>query len=198
MMRQILLVAASLLLAANASAAINEKEYAKCAIVEGDQTRLECFDNLAVAKKLNVRQVKPASFVGKGKWYVSVDGGSKAVTLTLNADSGKNRWGKPVYLVVRCKSNTTDLYIGWNDYLGREASVLTRVGTNKAITQSWSMSTDKNTTYHNEPIPFIKELLDSPKLVTQVTLYNESSVTAVFNTAGLANIIQPLRDSCGW
>ncbi|MCJ8350913.1 type VI secretion system-associated protein TagO [Moritella sp.] len=198
MMRQILLVAASLLLAANANAAINEKEYAKCAIVEGDQARLECFDNLTAAKKLNVRQVKPASFVGKGKWYVSVDGGSKAVTLTLNADSGKNRWGKPVYLVVRCKSNTTDLYIGWNDYLGREASVLTRVGTNKAITQSWSMSTDKNTTYHNEPIPFIKELLDSSKLVTQVTLYNESSVTAVFNTAGLANIIQPLRDRCGW
>ena len=198
MMRQILLVAASLLLAANANAAINEKEYAKCAIVEGDQARLECFDNVTAAKKLNVRQVKPASFVGKGKWYVSVDGGSKAVTLTLNADSGKNRWGKPVYLVVRCKSNTTDLYIGWNDYLGREASVLTRVGTNKAITQSWSMSTDKNTTYHNEPIPFIKELLDSPKLVTQVTLYNESSVTAVFNTAGLANIIQPLRDRCGW
>ncbi|NQZ40830.1 MAG: hypothetical protein HRT96_12260 [Moritella sp.] len=197
-MRQILLVAASLLLAANANAAINEKEYAKCAIVEGDQARLECFDNLTAAKKLNVRQVKPASFVGKGKWYVSVDGGSKAVTLTLNADSGKNRWGKPVYLVVRCKSNTTDLYIGWNDYLGREASVLTRVGTNKAITQSWSMSTDKNTTYHNEPIPFIKELLDSSKLVTQVTLYNESSVTAVFNTAGLANIIQPLRDRCGW
>ncbi|KXO13149.1 hypothetical protein AKG98_3365 [Moritella sp. JT01] len=197
MMRQILLVAASLLLAANASATINEKEYAKCAIVEGDLVRLECFDNLAVAKKLNVRQVKPASFVGKGKWYVSVDD-SKGVTLTLNADSGKNRWGKPVYLAVRCKNNTTDLYIGWNDYLGREASVQTQVGTHKAITQSWSMSTDKNTTYHNEPITFIKEMLDSPKLVTQVTLYNKSAVTAVFNTSGLANIIKPLRERCGW
>ena len=198
MMRQILLVAASLLLAANASAAINEKEYAKCAIVEGDQARLECFDNLTAAKKLNVRQVKPASFVGKGKWYVSVDSDTKAVTLTLNADSGKNRWGKPVYLVARCKNNTTDLYIGWNDYLGREASVQTQVGTHKEITQSWNMSTDKNTTYHNEPIPFIKEMLDSSKLVTQVTLYNKSSVTAVFNTAGLANIIKPLRERCGW
>ncbi|WP_211690186.1 type VI secretion system-associated protein TagO [Moritella sp. 28] len=197
MMRQILLVAASLLLAANASAAITEKEYAKCAIVEGDLVRLECFDNLAVAKKLNVRQVKPASFVGKGKWYVSVDG-SKAITLTLNADSGKNRWGKPVSLVVRCKNNTTDLYIGWNDYLGLEASVLTQVGTHKAMTQNWSMSTDKNTTYHNEPIPFIKEMLDSPKLVTQVTLYNKSAITAVFNTSGLENIIKPLRERCGW
>ncbi|QUM82853.1 hypothetical protein HWV01_08410 [Moritella sp. 5] len=196
-MRQILLVAASLLLAANASATITEKEYAKCAIVEGDLVRLECFDNLAVAKKLNVRQVKPASFVGKGKWYVSVDG-SKAITLTLNADSGKNRWGKPVSLVVRCKNNTTDLYIGWNDYLGLEASVLTQVGTHKAMTQNWSMSTDKNTTYHNEPIPFIKEMLDSPKLVTQVTLYNKSAITAVFNTSGLENIIKPLRERCGW
>lgn len=202
MIRQISLVAASLFLAANSSAAINEQEYTQCAIVEEDLARLECFDNLAVVKKPIVRQVKPTSFAGKGRWYVSTDvnplDDSKTITLTLNADSGKNRWGKPVYLVARCKSNTTDLYIGWNDYLGPEVSVLTRVGTNKAVTQSWSMSTDKNVTYHNEPVPFLKEMLDSPKLVTQVTLYNDSIITAVFDTSGLENIITPLRESCGW
>ena len=202
MIRKISLVAVSLLLAANSSAAINEKEYAKCAIVEGDLSRLECFDSLAESKKLNGRQVKPTSIEGKGKWKVTVDvnpiDDSKTATLILDADSGRSRWGKSVYLVARCKSNSTDLYIGWNDYLGSEASVLTRVGANKAITQRWSMSTDKKATFHSKPIPFLKEMLGSPKLVAQVTPYNESPVTAVFNTAGLENAIKPLRGTCGW
>lgn len=181
---------------------LNEKEYARFAIVEGDLARLECFDGLAVSKKLNGRQNQSIPIAGEGKWKVSVDvnpiDDSKTATLILNADSGKNKWGKPVYLVARCKSNTTDLYIGWNDYLGRDASVLTRVGTNKAVTQRWGMSTDKKATFHNKPVPLLKEMLGSSKLVAQVTPYNESPVTAIFDIAGLKNAIKPLRGTCSW
>lgn len=202
MIRKFTLAVVTLLMAVNSNAAIDEKEYTKCAIVDGDLARLECFDSLAASKKLNGRQIKPTSIAGKGKWNISVDvnpiDDSKTVTLILNADSGKNKWGKTVFLVARCKSNATDLYIGWNDYLGSEASVLTRVGTNKAVTQRWSMSTDKKATFHSKPILFLKEMLGSPKLVAQVTPYNESPVTAIFNTAGLDNAIKPLRETCGW
>ena len=123
---------------------------------------------------------------------------SKTVTLILEAESGQSRLGEAVYLVARCKSNETNLFIGWNDYLGSEASVLTRVGKNKAITQTWIMSTSSTSTFHRKPIPFIKEMLSSNKLVTQVTPYNESPVTAIFNTSGLQNAVKPLRETCGW
>ncbi len=186
----------------NTYAAIGEKEFAKCAIENGDLARLECFDNLARVKNLDGRQIQPTAIEGKGKWRVSVDvnpiDDSKTVTLILDAESGKNTRGKAVYLVARCKSNETDLYIGWNDYLGSEANVLTRVGSNKAITQRWSMSTDSQATFHGKPIPFIKEILSSDKLVTQVTPYNESPVTAIFNTSGLKNAVKPLRETCSW
>ncbi|MDZ7660843.1 type VI secretion system-associated protein TagO [Thiohalophilus sp.] len=202
MIKKFTFLAASLLLAVNSYAAIDEKEYAKCAVIEGDLARLECFDRLAKSKNLDGRQNQPTSITGRGKWQVSVDvnpvDDSKTVTLVLHADSGKNKWGKAVYLVARCKSNTTDLYIGWNDYLGSEADVLTRVGDNKAMTQRWSLSTDKKATFHRKPIPFLKEMLTSAKLVAQVTPYNESPVTAVFNTAGLENAIKPLRETCSW
>jgi type VI secretion system protein VasI len=202
MIRKITLVAVALAFSVKSYATIDDKEYAKCAIIEGDLARLECFDNLAEKKNLDGRQAQPTSIEGKGKWNVSVDvnpiDDSKTVTLVLDADSGKNRWGKLVYLVARCKSNTTDLYIGWNDYLGSEADVLTRVGDNKAITQRWSMSTDSKATFHRKPIPFLKEMLTSSKLVAQVTPYNESPVTAIFNTAGLENAIKPLRETCNW
>ncbi|MGJ8647282.1 MAG: type VI secretion system-associated protein TagO [Marinomonas colpomeniae] len=189
-------------MASNLYAAIDEKEYAKCAVIEGDLARLECFDNLAEVKKLDGRQVQPTSIAGKGKWQVSVDvnpvDDSKTVTLVLSADSGKNRWGNAVFLVARCKSNSTELYIGWNDYLGSEADVLTRVGDNKAVTERWSLSTDKKATFHRKAIPFLKEMLTSTKLVAQVTPYNESPVTAIFDTSGLENAIKPLRETCSW
>ena len=202
MFKKITIMATALVFSVDSYAAIDDKEYAKCAVIEGDLARLECFDNLAQEKNLDGRQLQPTSIAGKGKWNVSVDvnpiDDSKTVTLVLDADSGKNRWGKPVYFVARCKSNTTDLYIGWNDYLGSEADVLTRVGDNKAITQRWSMSTNSEATFHYKPIPFLKELLSSSKLVAQVTPYNESPITAIFNTEGLENAIKPLRETCNW
>lgn len=202
MTMKISLLAILLLLTANSSAAINEKEYAKCAVVEGDLARLECFDNLAKSKELDGRQVKATSIADKGKWTVTVDvnpiDDSETSTLFLEADTGINRWGKPVYLIARCRSNKTNLYIGWNDYLGSEASVLTRIGSNKAITQSWSLSTDSKATFHNKPIAFLKEMLSAQKLLAQVTPYNESPVTAIFNTTGLENAIKPLRKNCKW
>lgn len=202
MIKRITFLATAFILASNSYAAINEKEYAKCAVINGDLARLVCFDNLAKVKNLDGRQAQSTPIKGKGKWKVSVDvnpvDDSKTVTLILDADSGQNKWGKSTFLIARCKSNSTDLYIGWNDYLGSEADVLTRVGDNKAITQRWSLSTDKKATFHRKPIPFLKEVLASSKLVAQVTPYNESPVTAIFNTAGLENAIKPLRETCKW
>ncbi len=202
MLNKIKFTAILLIITSNSYAAIDEKAYAKCAIVDGDLSRLECFDSLAKVNNLDGRQIQPTEITGKGKWTVSVDvnpvDDSKTVTLRLDSDSGKNRWGKSVYLIVRCKSNSTDLYIGWNDYLGREASVLTRVGRNKAITKRWSISTDSKATFHRKPIPFLKEMLLSNKLVAQITPYNESPVTAIFDTKGLKNAIKPLRETCSW
>ncbi len=47
MIRKITFLAITLILVGKSYAAIDEKEYAKCTIVEGDLARLECFDNLA-------------------------------------------------------------------------------------------------------------------------------------------------------
>lgn len=182
--------------------AIDNKVFAKCAIVKGDLARLECYDKLAKKNNLDGRQLKPTSIKDKGKWNVSVDvnpiDDSKTVAIMLDASSGKSRYRKSVYMVLRCKSNETNLYIGWNDYLGGEADILTRIGSNKAITSRWSLSTNKKASFHPEPIPFIKEMIKSNKLIAQVTPYNESPVTAVFDTTGLNNAIKPLKETCGW
>ena len=181
---------------------IDNKVFAKCAIVDGDLARLECYDKLAKINNLDGRQLEPTSIKGKGKWDVSVDvnpiDDSKTVTLMLDASSGENRYNESVYMVLRCQSNKTNLYIGWRDYLGRKADILTRIGSNKANTSPWLLSSNKKASFHPNPIPFIKEMVKSNKLVAQVTPYNESPVTAVFDTTGLNNAIKPLIETCAW
>lgn len=180
----------------------SDKEIAACAVVEGDLARLECYDSLAQKHGLQGPQTQPVNVTGHGKWVVDAKTNpiddSKTVTLLLTADEGSSRWGKPVVLVARCQSNATDLFIAWNDYLGSEADVLSRVGEAKAVTRRWSVSTDHKATFHPSPITFLKSMMEADKLVAQVTPYNESPVTAVFNTSGLKNAIKPLRETCNW
>ncbi|MGI2179761.1 hypothetical protein [Shewanella frigidimarina] len=121
MIKKLTILAASIILVANVQAAVDDKEYAKCAVIDGDLSRLECFDSLAKNKNLDGRQVQPTSISGKGKWEVTTDinpiDDSKTVTLMLYASSGTNRYKQPVFLVARCKSDETNLYIGWNGNL---------------------------------------------------------------------------------
>ena len=191
-----------LLLATNSYAALDEKEFAKCAALEGDLHRLECFDQLAKNNKLEGPQVVPTAIADKGKWYVSVKENpvddSKTVTLILDADSGVSRSGSPISIIARCQSNSTDLYIAWDDYLGGDAYVLTRIGNNKAVTEGWRLSRDSQASFHPKPVQFLKEMFTSNKLVAQITPYNENPVTAIFDTSGLENAIKPLREICKW
>jgi len=92
MTKKLTILAASILLVANAQATVDDKEYAKCASIDGDLSRLECFDSLAKDKNLDGRQVQPTSITGKGKWEVITDvnpiDDSKTVTLTWSTEFG--------------------------------------------------------------------------------------------------------------
>lgn len=184
------------------SAAIDDKEYARCASIEGDLERLECFDNLAREKKLDGKQAQPLSISGKGKWDVHVEvnpiDDSKTVFLTLKADEGKSKWKRPIYLTARCLSNKTEVYINWDDYLGRKVSMTTRVGNKKAVTSRWGVSSDGKAAFHHKPIGLLKDMMEHNKFVAQVTPYNDSPVTAIFDISGLSNAIAPLRETCNW
>lgn len=180
-----------------------EKQVAKCSAIKGDLERLECFDKLAKNRGLAGPKVVSNPAGKSGKWEVQTKvnpiDDSKTVALVLKSDNAKSQWGKPVVLIMRCQSNTTDLYIGWGTYLGSEASVLTRVGSKEARKTPWSLSTDSQATFFpRSPIGFIKELMETDKFVAQITPYNESPVTAVFDISGLSEAIVPLRETCSW
>jgi len=182
---------------------IPSKEFAKCTFIKGELARLDCFDNLAKEKNIDGLQPQQVNIQDKGKWQVNIDKNpvddSKTVSLVLNADSGKSAWNKKIFMVIRCKSNKTEMYINWRDYLGNKASVLTRIGDNKARTKTWGLSSDSKASFHPRgTIGFLNTMMKSNKFLAQITPYSETPVTAIFNTTGLKNAIKPLRETCGW
>lgn len=182
------------------NAAITDKEYASCASIDGDLARLICFDAMAKDKKLDGPQKVTSNPGDTGKWEVSsktnpIDD-TTTVVLSLLADSGKSRYGESIFLIARCKEGSVDFYIGWQDFLGSDARVLTRVGKGKATTTDWTVSTDKKASFHPNPIGFLKSMEGEGSLIAQVTPYNESPSTAIFDISGYDEAIKVLRLIC--
>jgi len=192
-----------LLLINTAHAIELKKEIAKCASLSGDLERLECYDKLSKDTGVNKPIVSVPIIKNKGNWDIKIEKNpvddTKTITAMLVAKHGKSKWAKPIVLILRCQSKQIYGFIIWDEYLGDdEKDVLIRIGTNTAVTQSWSSSNDHTATFIPEPEKFIQNLLTANNLVAQVTPYNENSRTAIFNTTGLKNIIKPLAESCNW
>lgn len=138
-----------------------------------------------------------------GKWDVSISKDeltdNKTVFLSLIASSGLGKYGDPVYLIIRCQNNKTEMFINWQTFLGLDTiEAIDRVDDKKAETSYWDISTDRKASFRRNPVPQIKKMLDSKKYVAQVTPYSENPITAVFETDGLGNAIKELRETCSW
>ncbi len=110
-------------------------------------------------------------------------------------------------MIARCKSDKTELYINWSDYLGNDSTsiysdfklVTTRMGSSSAEENRWSLSTDSKATFSpGWGGDWIKRIAKIDEFVAQVTPYGENPVTAVFDVRGLREAASPLAETCGW
>jgi len=179
------------------------KEIAKCAAIEGDLERLEAYDNLARLLGVVYPKVIHPDVKGTGKWRfdkkINPIDDTITITFILESDSGESIYGQPIYLVLRYQSKKTEAYINWNSYLGSEANVLTRMGTEKASTQTWSLSTNSQAIFYpKDDIEFIRKLINVDKFVAQVTPYNENPITVTFDVLGLKKAVEQFNDILHW
>lgn len=177
------------------------KEMESCTSIMDEELRLKAYD--ALAEKLGFHLTTREQHEPGGKWLAEVDinpmDDSKTVVFVLMASEGKSSWGKIPILVLRYKSGETSVYVKWQDYLGSEAYVTCRIGSDKPQRKRWPLSTNsKATFYPDSPEGFIARLLTVEKLVLQVTPYSETPVTAVFDVRGLQETAEPYNDIHGW
>lgn len=180
-----------------------DKDLAVCAAMTNSVARLACFDSLA-----SERGAAPSSDSttpdGSGKWETSTDTDpltDKAIHYAiLEADSGVGRLGRKPTMIIRCKDNRTEMFITWNSYLGSDSiSTTYRIDKQPAQKSGWSLSTDKRAAFFpGSPVPTLKQLEGSTSFVANVTPYNESPVTAVFDTTGAEKALADIRKGCNW
>lgn len=201
----ILLAFVSLLPAdTSAQGADPTRAMAKCAVIAGDLERLECYDALARALNIDGPQTTSRTPVtGTGEWVIRDETNpiddTRTVLLGLTASTGRSSFGEPISLILQCKSREVSAAINWNDYLGSDAYVTARVGSQEASRRAWVMSTNsQGSFYPGDATQFIDQLQHADRFVAQVTPYNENPVTAVFALSGLPNAIKPLREACPW
>ncbi len=168
-------------------------------ITDADK-RLSAYD--AILEKNDLRK-KSADESGNSKWIVSIDtdplDDSEKITFILRSDTGNNIWGQSVALVIRKSGKETEFFISWGSYLGQEAVVTMRIGTAPSKKSKWTLSSDsKATFYPGNALEIVKEILTVDRIVAQVTPYNESPVTAVFDVKGFREEALKHKDSLGW
>ena len=125
--------------------------------------------------------------------------GTRTVQLLIGAVNRLPSQKDRAVLVLNCESGTTDVYVIWRQYLGvYDVEVSWRVGTDPAITETWSLSTDNEATFAPTPIELIKNMMNNDLFLIKTTPFGSAPVTIEFNTAGLKTEVAELRKSCGW
>ncbi|TKR55349.1 DNA primase [Allopusillimonas ginsengisoli] len=195
---------AALLMASFSANAVEDKEIATCAAETNSVLRLACFDSLAERHSLAPSTQVATATDGAGEWIVRTKtdplNDKSIYTASLFASSGMGKYGDPIALSVRCANNKTEMYINWASYLGR-GTIRTshRIDKEKAITNSWDISTDGKAAFHpGSPIGTLKRLVASTSFVANLTPYNENPITAVFETAGADVALAEIRKGCNW
>lgn len=182
-------------------------DMAVCALKGSDKERLSCYDSLA--SKLGVSppsSVKSSKIKNTGKWQIStatsqIDD-SKNVNLWVMADdyikSGYDEVRPKLF--VRCSENKTSAFITWDLYLGLDStSMLTRLDSENAVTNSWSISTDNKAVFTKaNDVTYVKSLFGHDRLLVQITPYGANPVIAIFSITGLKEAVTPLRKACKW
>ncbi|MGM0422336.1 MAG: type VI secretion system-associated protein TagO [Pseudomonadota bacterium] len=155
------------------------------------------------------RQPRPAPSPWQKHTDISPIDDSKNVTLSNEAESKVQYDGYRSYrpvLFVRCKENKTDVIVSvdkmidpirdsnFNEYAVAEL----RLDKKKAQKMRFSISTDGDSYFFRNPIPYIKKMMDSDTLVMRYQPYRDNNYTITFDLTGLGDEITELREACNW
>ncbi|MGH8501136.1 MAG: type VI secretion system-associated protein TagO [Gammaproteobacteria bacterium] len=181
-------------------------DMAQCAGVQTPALRLTCYDNLAT--HLGVGHPENRNVSQRG-WHMRTErspiDGSLNVYLSTPSDRGfVTSSGQSMLpsLNIRCKENTTALIVGYGTRLGDgRTQVAYRIDAQPLSRETWRLSMAGDAVglwTGNASIPFLKRLFDAEHLQLGVTPPGGDSVTSMFEVAGLAQAIEPLRTACHW
>lgn len=113
----------------------------------------------------------------------------RIVLLSFTGTGGDSYQRDPTLIIRRKEGSPPELYINWNQYLGRETIVTLRVGNETAITEEWGLSTDSKASFYLGDIyDLINKILTVNTVIAKTTPYRESPVTTIFTVSEIREI----------
>ena len=185
------------------------QENSSCHDVVDDDLRLNCYDS-ATGYEPPGDIKKPANEIGN--WRVTVDSSpmddSKTVIVQLDSTNAViNQYGQPTegWILLRCKENTTSMYVSFAGYfmsdLNGKGRVEYRLDNLNMSSVRMSESNDHSVLglwTGGQSIPMIKSMFGHEKMVMRATPFSDSTVTLEFDIGGLDNAVVELREACNW
>lgn len=200
-MKKTWLVGSFLLVPSLLMAGSLERDLKKCGAIKVDEERLACFD--LVNDKYDVMtDLKPVQPNNIGQWQLTSKinpmDDSKMALAVLNSDTIVSRDQKPVTLVVRCKSNKTQLFVNWRSELDSDVKIMTRLGGAEPALLNWTLSEDNRATFRSWPIDFVKKMMKVDTLSIQAKQTDKPAITVKFDLEGVGNALKEVRKACNW
>jgi len=131
-----------------------------------------------------------------GDWQLVSD--HDIVSIKLDAYSTQD---SHTALTIRCSSNVTEVYIGWDEQFDSgKVNVTSSVVGHHGKTVAWDVSASGKSTFYPQrgTIRFIKHLVKYDKVSTTASTHDGDVLAAVFYTEGLKKAIKPIRTACHW
>lgn len=179
------------------------QEADQCAKIDNADDRLNCFDS--IYREVSIPEAK-------GNWVSKIETSplddTETVVLSLKSDDdirGTHGAAGPADLLIRCKENTTSVFLIFNDHfmsdLQGRGRVDYRIDQETPSRKNMAVSTDNKALglwSGRVAIPWIKSLMEGGRLYVRATPFSESPVEANFSIKGLDDSIEPLRKACNW
>ena len=106
----------------------------------------------------------------------------------------------PVELWVACRSDKTQVWINWDEFIDTESHIVTyRIDSADAIREYQPVSTDYEATFFRNPIGLLTRLSGASKFVVRTTPFGESTRTVTFRLpTSTSGELSKIAKRCHW
>ncbi|MEP2656353.1 MAG: hypothetical protein ABJH07_11460 [Sedimentitalea sp.] len=138
-----------------------------------------------------------------GKWIlqkVGPEDGGPAVGIILPADTGANAEGKPYAFIARCKNNTTDAFVAFNEQKSGDALMtIVDIAGQSRKQEFWGLSNNKSSAF----VPgwagdFLKSMVRGDQMTLNFAERGRVDFDVEFDLRGMEPVLRELSTACNW
>ena len=124
----------------------------------------------------------------------------RLMRLEGNTTGDRFAFSDPVELWVACRSDKTQVWVSWDEFIDNEPHVVTyRIDSADAIREYQPVSTDYEATFFRSPIALLEKLSGASKLVVRTTPFGESARTVTFQLpTSTPDELSKVATRCHW